>query len=298
MSEILQQNESWILFWSLIGCFSVFAVAEMMLPRRKVTSNLRFRWINNIGLALVTTVTVRAFVIIVGVAAAWWADQQRVGLLQWVEVGWWVSFALVMLVLGLADYINHRLFHAIPFLWRFHAVHHSDTDFDLTTTYRNHPIAAAILLGLRVPVVALLGAPVSAFIAYEVIRSSQALWSHSNIKLPESLDRYLRYVVVTPDFHRIHHCSDRRYTDSNFSSTLPWFDYLFGTYRTRDYDSHETMEIGIERFRDQRSSRLDQLLLMPLHVSSVATAAQNDAGNQSSSVVEGLGHAARPESVR
>tara|TARA_R110002110_G_scaffold303525_2_gene517637 strand:- start:4528 stop:5385 length:858 start_codon:yes stop_codon:yes gene_type:complete len=268
MIEMLQQHESWIFFWALVGSFSLIAVLEMVFPRRKIDAGLGFRWINNIGLALVTTFVGKAFFIATGVTAAWLANQYQVGLIQWLDTGWWVSWFLVLVVLGLADYINHRLLHAVPFLWRLHAVHHSDTDFDLTTTYRNHPGAGILLLTLRLPVIAALGAPVSALVAYEAVRVAQDLWSHSNIRLPEKLERYLRFVIVTPDFHRIHHCSDQLYTDSNFSSTVPWFDYLFGTYRNRSYESHETMEIGLERFRDPVDSRLDQLLLMPLRVNS------------------------------
>ncbi|MFK7829319.1 MAG: sterol desaturase family protein [Congregibacter sp.] len=277
MTEILQQNESWIYFWAIVGTFSACTIAEMIAPRRNVTADLAFRWVNNIGLAVVTTFIVKAVLTAAGVVTTWWAEKEQIGLLQWLAPAWWISCLLVLLLLGLADYLYHRLLHAVPFLWRFHAVHHSDTDFDVTTTYRNHPLAAIILLGFRLPVIAALGAPVSALIFYELIRVTQDLWSHSNIKLPERVDKYLRYIAVTPDFHRIHHCSDRQYTDSNFSSTVPWFDYLFGTYRNRPYDTHPTMEIGIERFRELEESRLDQLLLMPLRVSNVTTGPDVDA---------------------
>jgi sterol desaturase/sphingolipid hydroxylase (fatty acid hydroxylase superfamily) len=264
--EILEQHENLILFGALIGTFSVVAIAEMMFPRRPEPGNLGFRWLNNIGLAVVSTSVNHGAFLVLSLAAAWWSVDQSIGILAWLELSWWASAVLVLLVLGLLDYVNHRLMHAVPLLWSMHAVHHSDTHFDVTTTYRSHPGAAVILMLIRLPFIVALGAPVSVFIAYEAFRMAQDLWSHSNTRLPNSVERFLRYFIVTPDFHRIHHCSDRQFTDSNFSSALPLFDYLFGTYRDRSSSEQLSMEIGLEQFREKTDSRLDQMLLMPLRV--------------------------------
>jgi sterol desaturase/sphingolipid hydroxylase (fatty acid hydroxylase superfamily) len=268
MIELLEQHGATLLFVVLCVSFSVIALAEMISPRRCLPAGQGFRWLNNLGLACVTTLTNRIVFLWAGLTTVWWANQHEFGLLPWLNVGWWPSWFIVLLVLGLEDYVTHRLMHAVPVLWRVHAVHHSDTEFDLTTTYRNHPVAAVILLLLRLPVIVALGAPVSVIVAYEAMRIAQNLFSHSNIRLPEVVDRYLRLVLVTPDFHRTHHCSERVFTDSNFSSILPWFDYLLGSYRQRPFDSHGAMQIGLEQFRDTRDTRLDKLLAMPLRVSS------------------------------
>lgn len=263
MLDDLVQHESTVLFATLIGAFCAVALAEMVFPRRTITRSLGFRWVNNIGLALTTTLSNRFFYLVLGLGTTSWLYRQDVGLVPWLDLPWAAGFGLVLLVLAFGDYVTHRLVHAVPFLWRLHAVHHSDTEFDVTTTYRNHPFAALVLLLLRLPFIAVLGAPPAMLLVYEATRMAQDLWSHSNIRLPVALDRVLRWFIVTPDFHRVHHCSDRRFTDSNYSSTVPWFDYLFGTYRYRPVEQHVDMEIGLEHFREPRHSRLDGLLLLP-----------------------------------
>lgn len=266
MIELLEQHGDVLLFFVLCGSFCVIALAEMLFPRRQLQQGQTFRWLNNLGLAFVATLVNRGVFVLAGLSTAWWASQQQFGLLPWLGTGWFASLAIVVLVLGLEDYVTHRLMHAVPLLWRVHAVHHSDTEFDLTTTYRNHPLAALILMLLRLPVIAALGAPVSVLMAYEALRIAQNFFSHSNIRLPEAVDRYLRLVLVTPDYHRIHHSSQREFTDSNFAAILPWFDYIFGSYRQRPFDSHAGMDIGLEHFRAETDTRLDNLLLMPLRV--------------------------------
>lgn len=267
MTQILEQHGGVLLFFVLCGSFSVIALAEVIFPRRRLPPGQAFRWLNNLGLAAVTHFFNRAVFVFAGLSTAWWATQHQFGLLPWLGVPWWASLFIVLLALGLEDYVMHRLLHAVPFLWRLHAVHHSDTEFDLTTTYRNHPGAALILMLLRLPVIAALGPQVSVLMAYEILRVAHNLFSHSNIRLPAAVDRCLRLVVVTPDFHRSHHSSQREFTDSNFSTILPWFDYLFGSYRDRPFHSHDNMEIGLEQFRDIKDTRLDKLLTMPLRVS-------------------------------
>ncbi|MDX1734667.1 MAG: sterol desaturase family protein [Halioglobus sp.] len=264
MLEYLEQHESEVLFGALVIAFCVIALAEQFFPRRPGNPNLGFRWANNIGLAAVTTAFNRFVYLATGLGTTHWVNEQGSGLIPWLDAPWAVSFMLLLLILAFGDYVTHRLMHVVPVLWRLHAVHHSDTEFDLTTTYRNHPFAALVLLLLRLPLIALLAAPVAMLLVYEVLRLAQDLWSHSNTRIPERVDRYLRWFLVTPDFHRVHHSSDRQYTDSNFSSTLPWFDYLFGSYRRLPATTQRDMEIGLESFRERRNSRLDQLLLMPL----------------------------------
>jgi sterol desaturase/sphingolipid hydroxylase (fatty acid hydroxylase superfamily) len=264
--QLLEQHGGLVLFGALCGSFCVIAVAEMFVPRRTLAAGQAHRWLNNLGLTCITTFITRLAVLATGLTTAWWANQQQFGLLPWLDLGWWPSWLILLLVLELGDYVIHRWMHSMHFLWRVHAIHHSDTEFDVTTTYRNHPVAGLYQLVLRLPLVAALGAPVSVMIAFEAVTTAHNLWSHSNTRLPEAIERYLRRVLVTPDFHRIHHCSEKKFTDSNFSSMLPCFDYVFGTYRTRPFANHATMQIGLEKFRDPSENRLDQLLLMPLRV--------------------------------
>lgn len=247
----------------LVSAFTAAAILEALFPRRAEQPGMAHRWINNIALAVLTISIVNWLEIALNVSVAWWVSGQDLGLLQHWETGWLASLLITFVVLELSVYAFHRLMHRVPWLWRLHAVHHSDTEFDITLAYRNHPLAAAFLLCMRLPVIVLLGAPAEIILMYEATRVVQDLLSHSNIRIPPHVEKRLRLLIVTPDFHRLHHSSTRRYTDSNFSSTFPWFDYLFRTASQRPFRDHETMQLGLERFRQREDSRLDNLLLMP-----------------------------------
>jgi sterol desaturase/sphingolipid hydroxylase (fatty acid hydroxylase superfamily) len=155
------------------------------------------------------------------------------------------------------------LFHRIPWLWRLHAVHHSDTELDFTSTYRHHPLENLLGTIAAIPLTLLLGPPVIVIAVYQGFRVTVNILSHSNIYLPETLERWLRRLIVTPDFHRGHHSTDRQYTNSNYGSSLTVFDHLFGTATQRTFNEQADMPVGLHYFRGRRDSRLDQLLLMP-----------------------------------
>lgn len=248
---------------TLAGVFATVAVCEALFPRRKLPGDVGWRWLNNVGLSVITISVVSLAQLALAVATAWWVEKLDFGLLQLWQLHWLWAFLIAALVLEFADFLLHLAMHKVPWLWRVHAIHHSDTDFDLTLAYRNHPLAAIFLLMMRLPVIVLLGAPVSVVIVYESMRVAHDLFSHSNIRIPEQIERRLRCLIVTPDYHRLHHSSDRRFTDSNFSSTFSVFDYLFGTVSNKPYAEHESLEVGLEYFRSPRDTRLDRLLLMP-----------------------------------
>ncbi|MEM1111844.1 MAG: sterol desaturase family protein [Pseudomonadota bacterium] len=264
MLEWLEQYEGIIVLSTLLASIIILCIAELVVPLREDPDTLGFRWVNNIGLALVTLLCSRLFYTFLGASGAWFATRHQFGLFAQVEAPWALAFVVALLAFNLADYWVHRAMHRYPLLWRLHAVHHSDTAFDLTTAYRNHPLESMLFFCARLPIIVSLGIPVSVAVTYEVLRTAQELWSHSNTRLPPRLDRFLRLIVVTPTFHRVHHCSQEQFTNSNFGNTLPWFDYLFGTYRHRPVSEHVEMEMGLEYFREPRDSRLDRMLLMPL----------------------------------
>ncbi|MDZ7736662.1 MAG: sterol desaturase family protein [Gammaproteobacteria bacterium] len=175
----------------------------------------------------------------------------------------WLAVVVSFLALDLLIYGQHIAFHKIPWLWRLHRVHHTDTAIDATTGVRFHPIEIVLSMLLKMLGVALLGAPVLAVILFEVVLNATSLFNHANINLPLDIDRWLRRVVVTPDMHRVHHSVVRRETDSNFGFNLPWWDRLFGTYRAQPQAGHLQMRIGLDIFRDRRSRWLHWLLLQP-----------------------------------
>lgn len=167
-------------------------------------------------------------------------------------------------MLDLAIYFQHRVFHAVPALWRLHRMHHADLDFDATTGLRFHPVEIGLSMAIKLAVVVLIGAPPVAVLVFEVILSAASIFNHSNVRLPERLYRMLRRVLVTPDMHRVHHSIIRYETNSNFGFSVPWWDRLFGTYLAQPRDGHDGMAIGIGQFRSRRDLWLDRMLIQPL----------------------------------
>jgi sterol desaturase/sphingolipid hydroxylase (fatty acid hydroxylase superfamily) len=159
--------------------------------------------------------------------------------------------------------LQHVTFHAVPALWRLHRVHHSDLDMDVTTGTRFHPVEILISTGIKCAAVAAVGAPAVAVLAFEVLLNATAMFNHANSGLPPALERWVRWLMVTPDMHRVHHSVVHSETSSNFGFNLPWWDRLFGTYRAQPAAGHAGMTIGIDAFRSERDLRLDRLLVQP-----------------------------------
>jgi sterol desaturase/sphingolipid hydroxylase (fatty acid hydroxylase superfamily) len=181
-----------------------------------------------------------------------------------VALPWGLATLLSVLLLDLAIYAQHVLFHAVPVLWRLHRMHHADLDIDVTTGVRFHPAEIVLSMLIKLAVVGLIGAPGAAVLIFEVLLNATSMFNHSNVAMPPAVDRIVRLLVVTPDMHRVHHSIERRETNSNFGFNFPWWDRLFGTYRPQPEQGHEGMTIGIEIFRDPAELRLDRMLLQPL----------------------------------
>jgi sterol desaturase/sphingolipid hydroxylase (fatty acid hydroxylase superfamily) len=169
-----------------------------------------------------------------------------------------------VVALDLAIYLQHVMFHAIPLLWRFHRMHHADLDFDVTTGARFHPVEIILSMIIKFAVIIALGPPAIAVLAFEVILNATAMFNHSNARIPLAVDSVLRYLVVTPDMHRVHHSVEDDETNSNFGFNLPWWDRLFGTYRDQPRAGHEAMTIGIHGMNEPRvCDRLPGMLMIP-----------------------------------
>jgi sterol desaturase/sphingolipid hydroxylase (fatty acid hydroxylase superfamily) len=191
------------------------------------------------------------------------ADERGVGLLNAFPVPYPVAMILSLLALDLMMYLMHLMFHAVPAFWRVHRVHHADIDFDLTTGVRFHPIQIVLSVPIKFAVIFVLGPPVLAVLLFEAAFNAVLVFSHANIRIPTAVDRVLRWFIVTPDMHRLHHSVDATETNSNFGFALTWWDRLFGTYRAEPAAGHEGMTIGVDQFRARRDSWLDRLLLQP-----------------------------------
>lgn len=246
-----------------LGVLLIMIAWEFISPRRRREIPRVIRWTNNIALVLIDTLILRLSFPILAVGAAIMAERQGWGLLNIFDVPFWLALLVALLVLDFAIYLQHLIFHAVPFLWRLHRMHHSDVEFDATTALRFHPLEILMSMGIKLAIVVVLGPPAVAVLLFEVILNGVALFNHANIHLPASVDRVMRLFIVTPDMHRVHHSVDPRETNSNYGFNLPWWDRLLGTYIDQPAMGHKDMKIGIGQFRTRRDLWLDRLLTQP-----------------------------------
>lgn len=245
------------------GTLAVVAVWEIIAPRRTLTDSKRLRWFVNLSMVVIDTAVVRFLLPVLPVGLALLAQERSWGVLNFVILPNWIKVAIAVVTLDFAIYLQHVLFHFLPILWRLHRMHHTDLDIDVTTGNRFHPIEILISVGIKLAAVALIGPPVIAVVVFEVVLNATSQFNHGNIRLHESVDRWLRLVVVTPDMHRVHHSVIPRETNSNFGFNLPWWDRLCGTYRPQPEQGHTGMSIGLKEFRDSTNLTLPKLLLLP-----------------------------------
>jgi sterol desaturase/sphingolipid hydroxylase (fatty acid hydroxylase superfamily) len=246
---------------SFLGVFLVMTMWELWRPRRTLARPRRERWFTNLRLTALNTLLVWSTIGAVAHASAVFAAEHEMGVLHWLSLPPWVAAVVTFLVLDFTIYLQHVLFHAVPALWRLHRVHHADLDFDATTGLRFHPIEIFLSLGLKAATVTLLGAVPWMVVAFEIALNATSVFNHSNIALPNSYDRWLRWLLVTPDMHRIHHSTRVVETNSNFGFSVPWWDRLCGTYRADPALGQEQMSIGLLDYPNPLS--LGQLLVLP-----------------------------------
>ncbi len=264
MTETILASEPAIRLSFFLGIFAAVALWEVLAPRRARKLSRWVRWPNNLGIVALNTVLLRLVAPTAAVGLALIADERGWGLLNNIAIPYWLCVPLSVAVLDLAIYLQHVMVHAVPALWRLHRMHHADLDFDVTTGARFHPLEIFLSMGIKAAVVAALGPPALAVLIFEVLLNATAMFNHGNIRLPIPLDRVLRWVVVTPDMHRVHHSVLPDETNSNFGFNLPWWDRLMGTYRDQPRKGHEGMTIGIEQFRNSRDQWLDRMLIQPV----------------------------------
>lgn len=263
MQEWLAVHEPEIRFGAFLLVLIAIMLWEVAFPRRQRSQARPGRWATNLSMVAINTGLSRFVIPILAVGTAEVASAQNWGLLNAWAIPAWLSVPIAVLALDCLIYGQHVLFHAFSPLWRFHMVHHSDLDFDTTTGVRFHPIEIVISLGVKMLAVLTFGAPPEAVILFEVLLNGTSLFNHGNVRLPGSADGVLRLFLVTPDMHRVHHSVHRAETNSNFGFNFPWWDWLFGTYRSQPAAGHMGMTIGLEQFREPSRLGLRRLLLMP-----------------------------------
>ncbi len=248
------------LFFALLA---VFGVAEALAPKRTAAELRRSRWFTNFALTALNIIVMSVLPVSFFTAAVW-SVKHHVGAFNVIAMPSVAVVVLTLLVRGFISFFTHYLAHKFPWLWRVHRVHHLDTELDISTTVRFHPAEFIVNLAVGVPIVVAFGLSPWVLMLYEVFDAAITLFSHANVRIPPALDRVLRYVIVTPDLHRVHHSAWQTETDSNFGAVFPIWDIVFGTFRTATREPHETMALGLEEVRDDRANRLGWLLRSPL----------------------------------
>jgi len=264
MTDRLLANEPLVRLGFFVGILVLMAVWEVAAPRRCREIPRLLRWTNNVALVVLDAALVRVAFPIVAVGLALLAAEEGWGLLNVMGASFLPALVVSFLVLDLAIYLQHVMFHAVPALWRVHRVHHADLEFDVTTGLRFHPVEILLSMGIKLGVVIALGPPAIAVLVFEVLLNGTSMFNHSNIRIPLRVDRILRWIVVTPDMHRVHHSIDEHEANSNFGFNLPWWDRLLGTYTPQPRDTHEGMIVGVDQFRTRRDLWIDRMLVQPL----------------------------------
>jgi sterol desaturase/sphingolipid hydroxylase (fatty acid hydroxylase superfamily) len=263
MSQYVAEHEPFIRLAAFVGVFGTVALWEAFAPRRSPALKRLARWPHNLGLLLVDIVVLRLVAPGVAIAVALAGEAHGWGLLNALALPAWSAVLLAVVLLDLVIYFQHVMFHAVPTLWRLHRVHHADLDFDVTTGVRFHPVEILISTAIKCAAVAAIGAPVLAVVIFEVMLNATSMFNHANASVPQLFERWLRWLVVTPDMHRVHHSLRYEESSSNFSFNLPWWDRIFGTYKSQPHAGHEAMTIGVDAFRTPNDLRLDRLLVQP-----------------------------------
>ena len=261
--EELVANESTLRLAAFAAVLAVIAVWEAIAPRRARRFKRIERWPHNLALPALNNLLLMLVAPAAEVGVAIAAQSNGWGFLPSSSLPMSVQLVAAIVLLDLAIYVQHVVFHAVPLLWRVHRVHHADTDFDVTTGTRFHPLEIAISTAFKCAVIVAIGATPVAVIAFEILLTASSMFEHANARIPLSLDRWLRWIVVTPDMHRVHHSSTMDETNSNYGFNIAWWDRLFGTYRAQPAAGHEGMQIGLEIFRDPNEVRLDRVLAEP-----------------------------------
>ena len=261
--EFLVEYESVIRLTAFFFFFSLITAIEWKMAFRK-SRLLDTRWISNLSMTFVNTLTIKILLPLGAIGTSSWAINNNIGLFNWLALPTWVSVIFGILILDWVIWYQHLLVHKIPMFWRFHRVHHSDPEYDATTALRFHPVEILFSMIIKIAITGLFGIPVVAVILFEIILNGMALFNHGNFRLPKTVEFILNKVWVTPDFHRIHHSIKAKEHNSNFGFNLSVWDRLFGTCSEPALFKQQEIEIGLTQFDNRaETTHLKGLLTIP-----------------------------------
>ena len=242
--------------------FVAMALIEIAFPHHEDRAKGR-RWGSNLLLFLLGILLSRILLPIGAVGVAAYAEYRGWGLLNLLQWPGWLEVVLAVIVFDFLIWAQHVVFHKVDWLWRLHRVHHADEVLDLTTGLRFHPIEIALSLLIKVMAILILGPAAAAVFIFEVLLNAGSIITHANWKLPRGLDHILRFLVVTPGMHRVHHALDKGDTNSNYGFNLAVWDRLFGTYRPEPVAGDDAIRFGVEGYMNEQERRVGRLLTQP-----------------------------------
>jgi len=245
------------------GAFTFFALWESLVPCRELKVNKPRRWLNNLGLIVTSTIVVRIIIPAAAIGTAYLVEQNSWGFANYFAMDYVLKAILTFVLLDLTIYFQHLFFHVLPILWRFHRVHHSDLDCDVTTGLRFHPVEILLSIVIKSTAIIILGAPVITVIIFEVILNFMSMFTHSNVYMNKKFEHVLRWFVTTPDMHRIHHSNIENEANSNFTFFISLWDRVFGTYLESPLKGHLNMSLGLRRITDTKYLNYLDLVMMP-----------------------------------
>ena len=243
------------------ACLALLWTLEGLVPMFEDRTGRTRHDLGNLALGLFNAVVVPALFATATLAVTLWASDSGLGLLNEVDAPPWAELALAMIVFDAWQYFWHRLNHRIPLLWRFHAVHHSDADLDASAALRFHTGEIVLSSLARLAVLPILGISIGQLLAYETVLLPVILFHHSNIRVPEAVDRRLRAVIVTPWMHWVHHSDWQPETDSNYASVFSIWDRIFRSFRLRREPRGIRLGLGLE---ETEWNTLGGIMRMPL----------------------------------
>lgn len=257
------ENEGLIRILAFAGVFLAMASLEFVLPRKERVQPRVTRWITNFGLVIIDSLVLRALFPVLAVGVAIWAESKSYGLFAYLNWPYWLEVILTVIALDFAIYWQHVAAHKIPVFWLVHRVHHADRDLDASSGLRFHPIEIVLSMLFKFLVIILLGAPALGVFLFEILLNGCAMFNHANLKIPAAADRALRWVIVTPDMHRVHHSILRREADTNYGFNLSIWDRMFRSYTEQPEGGHDGMTLGLSDQQTEKPSRLSWCLIFP-----------------------------------
>lgn len=256
-------NEMKIRLLSTIIIFVVMALWEIIFPKRILRVKKFKRWSFNIFITIFNSTIVQYILPVIPISLALIAYKNSWGLFNILNLPLYLNIILSIIIFDFVIYLQHVMFHALPILWRLHMMHHIDLDIDVTTALRFHPLEIILSIFIKLSVILIIGPAAISVLIFEIILNGTAMFNHSNIEMPQLIDKIIRFLIVTPDMHRVHHSVTIRETNSNFGFNFSFWDRFFGTYRAHPFLDHKKMIIGHSLYRNENEINFLKLFFIP-----------------------------------